>query len=75
MRVRLTQEQSTALLQRLIVQAMTIGAVKLAAALEEALKNPRDTFNCADIIREEVLKAEDARREAQGPVRKPKEKG
>jgi hypothetical protein len=73
MRVRLTQDQSAAMLKALIAQFENIGAVKLAAVLKEALTNPRDTFNVADILREELLKAEDARREAQGPVRKRKE--
>lgn len=74
MRVRLTQEQSAAMLKALIHQFEQIGAKELAEALQDALKNPRDTFNAADIIREEVLKAEDARREAQGPVRSRKAK-
>lgn len=68
-RIRLTQEQSAALLKRLILQSKTIGAEKLADVLEEALKNSRDTFYAADIIREEVLKAEEARRVEQGPTR------
>ncbi len=72
-RVRLTSEQSAGLLQAVAIALEDIGHDGIAKHLRAAAEKPRDAFHVADIIREQVLAAEDARREAQGPVRKRKE--
>lgn len=71
-RARLNIKQSLALLGAIAIELEQIGQSAAAGVLKSIQDADRDTFNVADIIREQVLAAEEARREAQGPQRKAK---